>query len=95
MATRQGSVERGVLADLRSIPAYLREGGQARAALTLARLIDSASADPKDRVAATRELRQLLTGLLDKAPREGAADGVDEIAAQREKRQAGAADAGP
>ncbi len=90
MAARQGAVERGVLADLRSIPAYLRDGGQAKAALRIARLIDQ-DQQPKDVASLARELRALLTGILAEAPREGEQDAVDDISDELAARRAAAA----
>src|SRR5258708_8021680 len=77
--THLGDIELGVLSDLKSIPEYLREGGLARSAISLARMLDSGGIDKRDVPAMTRELRMLLTLLLDKAPRKGAKDSLDQV----------------
>jgi hypothetical protein len=87
-----GTVERGVLADLRTLPQYIRDGSTAKAALTLARIIDGPVTEPKDVTAATRVLLVAMAEISAKAPRKGVKDGVekarDDLAARRAAKRA-------
>jgi hypothetical protein len=78
-SVEHGAVERGVIDDLATVPPALRKGGLAQTALLLARNIDAGEIEPRDRIAASRELRMLLTEILSHSPRKGVKDGVDQI----------------
>src|SRR5258708_14100005 len=75
--THLGDIELGVLSDLESVPEYLREGGLARSAISLARMLDSVEIDKRDVPAVTREPRILLPVLLAQAPRKEPKEGID------------------
>jgi hypothetical protein len=77
-------VETGVTADLRQLPAQLRKGGIASAALRLARELDTGGLAPRDAAGHAREIRQSLVTLADLAPGEGRGDRTDEIRDRRE-----------
>src|SRR5258708_28394975 len=87
--THLGDIELGVLSDLKSIPEYLREGGLARSAISLARMLDSGEIDKRDVPAMTRELRMRPAGPLDNPPRKNTTDDVDQRQDQIAARRAG------
>jgi hypothetical protein len=82
---RKGPVEAGVASDLRQLPAPMRKGGIASAALRLARELDTLGLAPRDAAGHAREIRQSLVTLAEMAPGEGRGDRTDEIRDRRER----------
>jgi hypothetical protein len=87
-ARRKGPVEAAVARELKAMPAALRGGAIAAAALKLARELDTAPMTPRDTAGHARELRMCMTQLAELSPGDRTGDITDEIRARREARLA-------
>jgi hypothetical protein len=83
---RKGAVESAVARDLKTMPAALRGGAIAAAALKLARELDELPMTARDTAGHARELRMCMTQLADLAPGERKGDVTDEVRERREAR---------
>lgn len=84
----QGSVERAVRAELRSLSVSVRTDGSAALAVSLARQIDTARGAVAA-AAAAGQLRALLIDLRQAAEDQPERDVIDDLNARRAKRAAG------
>ena len=73
-----------MLADLRKMPAALKKGAVAAAALLLARELDLGGLTPRDTASHVRELRMCMTQLREWNPAGEAGDATDEARQQVE-----------
>ncbi|MGQ5580901.1 hypothetical protein [Streptomyces sp. ECR3.8] len=84
-----GAVTDAINAEIEQLAVESVSPGLAELATSLARSVDEAEA-PTAKAVAARELRAVMADLRRLAPVASKGDGVDDIAAQKEKRRAAA-----
>lgn len=81
------SVVAGLERDLKALPSELRESALAQGALAVARVMDDFETEPAEMASCFRALQAALRELRELAPPEEAKDGIDQLAAKRQRRR--------